>query len=268
MDGKATQPIHYLRIPDKWVFAGADVWRARPVRYKIESMKRKSAITFLFATIFSGTLLFGNIEPARCAEADSASNKSPAELKKEEKEEKRLEMGKLKEAQKNAKEQEILELKSPMPAQTEKLENPSLTGGKVAAPKAVNKAKEEVKVEVKHETKSETKSVTTPANKPSGKHFSGNVSWYGPHFNGKKTASGEIFDMSKKTAAHRTLPFFTKVLVEDPKTGKTVVVKVNDRGPFVHSRVMDLSREGARQLGTLLHGTAYVDCMIVGGDAD
>ena len=95
------------------------------------------------------------------------------------------------------------------------------------------------------------------------KSFSGNVSWYGVPFNGKKTASGEIFDMNKKTAAHLKLPFGTRVLVEDPKTGNTVIVKVNDRGPYVKTRVMDLSKGGARELGTLGRGVAYVDCLIL-----
>ena len=95
------------------------------------------------------------------------------------------------------------------------------------------------------------------------KSFSGNVSWYGIPFNGRKTASGEIFDMNKLTAAHLKLPFGTRVLVEDPKTGNTVIVKVNDRGPYVKTRVMDLAKEGARQLGTLSHGVAYVDCLIL-----
>ncbi len=95
------------------------------------------------------------------------------------------------------------------------------------------------------------------------KAFSGNISWYGAKFNGRKTASGEKFDITKPTAAHRKLPFQTKVLVEDPKTGKSVVVKVNDRGPFVKTRVMDLSREGARRLGTLSRGVCYVDCTII-----
>jgi rare lipoprotein A len=97
----------------------------------------------------------------------------------------------------------------------------------------------------------------------SKKSFSGNISWYGIPFNGKKTASGEIFDMNKLTAAHLKLPFGTRVLVEDPKTGNTVVVKVNDRGPYVKTRVMDLAKEGARQLGTLNRGIAYVDCLIL-----
>ena len=96
-----------------------------------------------------------------------------------------------------------------------------------------------------------------------GKSFSGNVSWYGPHFNGKKTASGEVFDMQKTTAAHRTLPFFVKVLVEDPKSGNSVIVKVNDRGPFARRRVMDLSKEGGRKLGILGKGLTYADCLVL-----
>lgn len=95
------------------------------------------------------------------------------------------------------------------------------------------------------------------------KRFSGNVSWYGVPFHGRKTASGRIFDMNKLSSAHKTLPFYTKVLVENPRNGKTVIVQVLDRGPFVANRVMDLSREAARQLGTLLGGVAWVDCIVV-----
>lgn len=96
--------------------------------------------------------------------------------------------------------------------------------------------------------------------------FSGNVSWYGVPFHGRKTASGATFDMYKLTAAHLKLKFGTKVLVEDPRTGNTVIVQVNDRGPYAKSRVMDLSREGARRLGTLSRGVAFVDCLIVEND--
>jgi len=95
------------------------------------------------------------------------------------------------------------------------------------------------------------------------KSFSGNVSWYGPGFQGKKTASGEIFDMNKLTAAHLTLPLGIRVLVEDPRTGKSVIVKVNDRGPYVHTRIMDLSKEGGRRLNLLTRGVAYVNCLII-----
>jgi rare lipoprotein A len=99
------------------------------------------------------------------------------------------------------------------------------------------------------------------------KTFSGNVSWYGPGFDGRKTASGERFSMMKLTAAHLKLPFNTKVLVEDPRTGNTVVVRVNDRGPFHAKRVMDLSKGGAVKLGTLSRGVTYVDCMILDDDS-
>ncbi|MBK7749935.1 MAG: septal ring lytic transglycosylase RlpA family protein [Candidatus Obscuribacter sp.] len=103
---------------------------------------------------------------------------------------------------------------------------------------------------------------------PVPKNFSGNVSWYGVPFHGRKTASGEIFDMYKLTSAHLKLPFKTRVLVEDPKSGKSVVVKVNDRGPYAKGRVMDLSKAAATKLGTISHGVAYVDCTVVTDDDD
>ena len=93
--------------------------------------------------------------------------------------------------------------------------------------------------------------------------FSGNASWYGAQFHGKKTASGELFDMFKVTGAHRTLHLPTKVLAENPRNGKSTVVRVNDRGPFVHTRVMDLSRQGAIELGYLSRGTAYLEFTIL-----
>lgn len=95
------------------------------------------------------------------------------------------------------------------------------------------------------------------------KEFSGNASWYGPGFHGKKTASGEIFDQNKYTAAHLKLPFHKRVLVEDPRTGNTVIVKINDRGPYVRSRVMDLAKGAAKKLGTFSRGVAYVDCLVL-----
>lgn len=93
--------------------------------------------------------------------------------------------------------------------------------------------------------------------------FSGNISWYGREFNGRKTASGELFDEHKCTAAHRRLPFFTKVLVENPKTGQSCVVRVNDRGPFVRTRVMDLAREGMHRVAPTMPGIVYADCLVV-----
>lgn len=101
----------------------------------------------------------------------------------------------------------------------------------------------------------------------SQKTFSGNSSWYGVPFHGRKTASGEIFDMNKLSAAHLTFPFPTYCLIEDPRTGNTVIVKVNDRGPYAKGRVMDLSREAARRLGTMSRGVAYVEGIVLGRKA-
>lgn len=94
--------------------------------------------------------------------------------------------------------------------------------------------------------------------------FAGNASWYGIPFHGRKTASGEIFNMYKCSAAHKTLPMVTRVLVEDPRTGNTVLVRVNDRGPYVKTRVMDLSREAARRLGTMSRGVYYIEATVLG----
>lgn len=93
--------------------------------------------------------------------------------------------------------------------------------------------------------------------------FSGNASWYGIPFHGRKTANGEIFNMYRPSAAHLTLPLPTKALVEDPRSGNAVIVRVNDRGPYVKTRVMDLSREAARNLGTLSRGVAYIEVTIL-----
>jgi rare lipoprotein A len=85
---------------------------------------------------------------------------------------------------------------------------------------------------------------------PSGKVVqSGKASWYGPGFHGRKTASGEAFNTNALTAAHRTLPFGTKVRVLNKRNGKSVVVRINDRGPFAHGRVIDLSRASAQAIG-------------------
>lgn len=85
---------------------------------------------------------------------------------------------------------------------------------------------------------------------------SGMASWYGPGFNGRRTASGERFNQNELTAAHRSLPFGTKVRVVDPATGRSVIVRINDRGPYAHGRVIDLSRASAEALG--MRGLARV----------
>jgi len=76
----------------------------------------------------------------------------------------------------------------------------------------------------------------------------GLASWYGKPFHGRRTASGEVYDMNAMTAAHKTMPLPSYALVRNPANGRQVVVKVNDRGPFVKDRVIDLSRAAARKL--------------------
>lgn len=91
----------------------------------------------------------------------------------------------------------------------------------------------------------------------------GIASWYGPSFHGKPSASGEPYDMWALTAAHRTLPFGTWVQVTKVKTGKTVTVRINDRGPFIKGRIIDLSYAAARELAMIGKGTAEVALTIV-----
>lgn len=87
---------------------------------------------------------------------------------------------------------------------------------------------------------------------------SGMASYYGDAHAGNRTASGERFDPNGMTAAHRSLPFGTKLRVTDPSTGRSVIVRVNDRGPFHKSRLLDLSEGAARELGIVRRGRAMV----------
>lgn len=87
----------------------------------------------------------------------------------------------------------------------------------------------------------------------------GVVSWYGDKFHGRKTASGEVYDKQELTAAHKTLPFGTKVKVTNTRNGKSVVVEINDRGPFVKSRVLDLSEAAFKEIGHTNTGVMHVE---------
>ena len=86
----------------------------------------------------------------------------------------------------------------------------------------------------------------------------GIASWYGKDFHGKLTANGERYDMHGMTAAHKLLPFGTQVKVTNRNNGKSIVVRINDRGPFVSNRVIDLTRTGAEGIGMIAAGTAPV----------
>jgi rare lipoprotein A len=86
----------------------------------------------------------------------------------------------------------------------------------------------------------------------------GFASWYGERFHGRRTASGEPFDMHALTAAHKTLPFGTKVRVRHATTGQEVLVRINDRGPHIKGRIIDLSRAAAASIGLMQTGVAPV----------
>ena len=101
---------------------------------------------------------------------------------------------------------------------------------------------------------------------PVGYTQTGEASWYGKDFHGRPTASGEPYDMWAHTAAHRTLAFNSRVRVTHLGTGASTVVRINDRGPFVKNRIIDLSLAAARDLGMDRTGTAQVRIQVVGDD--
>jgi rare lipoprotein A len=91
----------------------------------------------------------------------------------------------------------------------------------------------------------------------------GIASWYGIPYDGRRTSSGEIFDMHALTAAHRTLPFNTWIEVTDLQSGKRVIVRINDRGPFIDGRIVDLSMGAADRLGIVRAGLAKVRLKVI-----
>ncbi len=91
----------------------------------------------------------------------------------------------------------------------------------------------------------------------------GYASWYGEAFHGRRTASGEIYDMNGLSCAHRTLPFGTVLVVTNISNGRSVTVRVNDRGPFVSGRIADLSRGAASRLDMVESGIALVELKVV-----
>jgi len=106
----------------------------------------------------------------------------------------------------------------------------------------------------------ETPMETTP---PRGTTYRGIASFYADDFHGKKTSNGEIFDMNGLTAAHRTLPFNTWLEVRNLSNGRSVIVRVNDRGPFIEGRIIDLSYGAARELGMVNTGVQEVELVVL-----
>jgi hypothetical protein len=109
----------------------------------------------------------------------------------------------------------------------------------------------------------ENAAVATPA-----EAIVGLASWYGPRFHGRRTSSGERFDQRQLTAAHKSLPFGTRVLVSNPTTGRSVEVRITDRGPRSPNRVIDLSRAAAEAIGMRHAGVTTVSLQVLPIDPD
>lgn len=97
-----------------------------------------------------------------------------------------------------------------------------------------------------------------------GDKFEGIASWYGPDFHAKKTSNGEIYNMYDMTAAHKTLPMNTVVRVDNLENNKSIIVRINDRGPFVSGRIIDLSNKAAHEIDMVRNGTAKVRVTVLG----
>jgi len=122
------------------------------------------------------------------------------------------------------------------------------------------------KIEIPEEEPSVIEKLNTVASNTVRKFSqTGVASWYGRQFHGRKTASGETFDMNAMTAAHRSLPLNCYIRVTNRSNGKSVIVKVNDRGPFHGNRVLDLSYGAAKSIGVTNAGTAKVSIERVDG---
>lgn len=117
---------------------------------------------------------------------------------------------------------------------------------------------------VKAKTKQVESSVKKVTPKTTRKYFqTGIASYYADKFNGRLTANGEIFSNAKMTAAHRTLPFGTIIEVTNVRNGRSVIVRINDRGPYIHNRVVDLSSAAAKKIGMHHSGIGKVKISIL-----
>jgi rare lipoprotein A len=126
-------------------------------------------------------------------------------------------------------------------------------GGDRAAAKALSDSTQTSQTETLSQSQSETLLA----------RMRGRASWYGYRFHGRTTASGERFNAGAYTAAHRSLPFGTRVRVTNLRNGQSVVVRINDRGPYVGGRVIDLSKAAARAIGMVYSGTAPVRMEVI-----
>jgi len=106
-------------------------------------------------------------------------------------------------------------------------------------------------------------SVPATEGRPAAWTQTGLASWYGEPFHGRTTASGEKYDMNELTCAHKTLPFHTRLRVQNLDNGRSITLRVTDRGPFVEGRIVDVSRKAAQELGMIGPGTARVRITVI-----
>ena len=118
-----------------------------------------------------------------------------------------------------------------------------------------------------HQAREPSRVLPVDPTSPDDGEMEGLASWYGRPHHGRRVASGEIYNMHRLTAAHRTLPFHTVVRVQNKRNGREVDVRINDRGPFVKGRIIDLSYAAAKALDMLRPGTAPVRLKIVPSNA-
>jgi rare lipoprotein A len=146
----------------------------------------------------------------------------------------------------------------PSPASPDTIESTKRSTGPVPAPTTATPAPSP--------TPKRSKPSHSPA--PAGYLEEGNASWYGVPFNGRRASNGEIYDMYKLTAAHRTLPFETVVRVTNLTNGKSTIVRITDRGPFVENRIIDLSLAAAREIESIGPGVVPVRVEVLSPGVD
>ncbi len=131
--------------------------------------------------------------------------------------------------------------------------------------KASNSPSPQTDIPSEYKTNDYTNPQLINQNLPAGVAFiqTGIASWYGPDFQGRNTANGEVYDMNEMTAAHKSLPFDTQVIVENQTNGKRIQLRINDRGPYAKDRVIDLSRAGAEAIDMIGPGTAPVKIFVL-----
>ncbi len=141
--------------------------------------------------------------------------------------------------------------------------NPPPSQPAPASPETIESSKSATAVGASAATPSPRRSKPSGTPAPEGYVEEGNASWYGVPFNGRRASNGEIYDMNKLTAAHRTLPFDTMVRVTNLNNGKSTVVRITDRGPFVENRIIDLSQAAARQIESIGPGVVPVRLEVI-----